>query len=54
MQGTVLSAPWMCWEGGWMASNDIHVYPVNDLREHITDGPGCPCEPRVKVDDEQP
>jgi hypothetical protein len=32
-----------------MAADDIHVYPVNDLREHITDGPGCPCEPEIEV-----
>jgi len=30
-------------------SDDIHVYPLNDLREHTTDGPGCPCEPRVEI-----
>jgi hypothetical protein len=30
--------------------DDIHVYPLDDLREHITDGPGCPCEPTVKVE----
>jgi len=29
--------------------SDQHVYPLNDLREHITDGPGCPCEPRIEV-----
>ena len=29
---------------------DIHVYPLNDLREHITDGPGCPCNPDVKIE----
>lgn len=28
---------------------DQHVYPLNDTREHITDGPGCPCVPRVEV-----
>jgi hypothetical protein len=33
-----------------MANNDIHVYPLNDLREHITDGPSCPCEPRVELE----
>lgn len=32
-----------------MANDDVHVYPLNDLREHITDGPGCPCEPCVRV-----
>jgi hypothetical protein len=33
-----------------MTADDIHVYPLDDLQEHITDGPGCPCEPRVDVD----
>jgi hypothetical protein len=31
-------------------ADDIHVYPLNDLHEHVTDGPGCPCEPRVDVE----
>lgn len=33
-----------------MADNDVHVYPLNDLCEHITDGLGCPCEPRVEIE----
>ena len=33
-----------------MSNDDIHVYPVNDLRDHITDAPGCPCEPRIEVE----
>ena len=33
-----------------MADGDIHVYPLNDLREHITNGPGCPCEARVDLE----
>jgi hypothetical protein len=32
-----------------MSADDIHVYPLNDLWEHIVDGPGCPCEPRIEV-----
>jgi len=24
----------------------LHVYPLNDLMEHETDGKPCPCEPR--------
>ena len=31
------------------SGSDQHVYPLNDLHEHITDGPGCPCAPRVEV-----
>lgn len=23
----------------------VHVIPVNDLIEHLTDGSGCPCGP---------
>jgi hypothetical protein len=33
-----------------MSGQDIHVYPHDDLQEHITDGPGCPCNPRVEVE----
>jgi hypothetical protein len=33
-----------------MAPNDIHVFPVNDLKEHITDGPGCPCTPEIRLE----
>lgn len=32
-----------------MSADDLHVYPLNDLREHITDGSGCPCNPTVEV-----
>jgi len=32
-----------------MHNGDVHVYPLNDLREHFTSGPGCPCAPRVEV-----
>lgn len=32
-----------------MENNDTHVYPLNDILEHITDGPGCPCNPRIEV-----
>lgn len=33
-----------------MSADDIHVYPLDNLQEHITDGPGCPCEPTVTVE----
>lgn len=23
-----------------------HVYPINDLREHVVDGPDCWCKPQ--------
>lgn len=26
-----------------------HVYPVNDVREHRTEGGGCECEPRADM-----
>lgn len=32
-----------------MADNDIHVYPVNDLQEHVLVGVDCPCDPDVEV-----
>lgn len=28
--------------------NIQHVYPVNDLREHKTDGKPCWCNPRIE------
>lgn len=28
----------------------IHVYPVNDTREHVTEGTGCWCEPHIDWD----
>ncbi len=31
------------------SDNDVHVYPLNDLHEHLTIGTGCPCEPTVEV-----
>ena len=38
----------------WRASAPpySHVYPVDDLREHVIDGPGCWCNPTP--DDEYP
>ncbi len=33
-----------------MAANDIHIYPENDLHDHITDGPGCPCDPEIRLE----
>ncbi len=32
-----------------MANSDIHVYPINDLQEHILIGVDCPCKPDVEV-----
>lgn len=26
----------------------IHVYPENDIFPHITEGPGCPCKPKIE------
>lgn len=31
-----------------MSSNTVHVYPVDDLLPHITDGTGCPCKPTIE------
>ena len=33
-------------------SDDVNVYPLNDLQEHITEGAEgveCPCSPSVEV-----
>lgn len=27
-----------------------HVYPINDLREHQTEGESCWCQPRIEED----
>lgn len=32
----------------------IHTYPVNDLREHDTDGLTCWCDPRVEWEGAEP
>lgn len=29
----------------------IHIFPINDEQEHITDGPGCPCQPVIQYHD---
>ena len=29
----------------------IHIYPINDLKEHILDYNVCECEPRVEFKD---
>lgn len=26
----------------------LHVYPLNDEREHVLEGTTCPCDPRVE------
>lgn len=31
----------------------IHVYPLNDQREHDTEEVGCPCGPRVEAVEEE-
>lgn len=37
--------------GDWFresgAGEPVHVYPVRDTREHITNGDPCPCLPRT-------
>jgi hypothetical protein len=32
-----------------MSDGDVHVYPINDKREHVLEGTNCPCEPTVEV-----
>ena len=27
----------------------IHVYPINDTKNHVLEGTGCHCEPRVEI-----
>lgn len=31
-----------------MASDDVHVYPVNDLVDHDLDGGDCACGPTAE------
>ncbi len=38
-------------EDSYEGGSFVHVYPVNDLREHITQGLECWCKPRVDEDD---
>ena len=35
-------------EQDW-AADDVHVYPENDLHEHVLVGTDCPCAPTVEV-----
>lgn len=42
-----MTSDWIRESGG---SAPVHVYPVRDDREHITNGDPCPCLPRT-VDD---
>lgn len=28
----------------------IHIYPNNDIKEHILEGVNCPCEPKITTD----
>jgi hypothetical protein len=30
--------------------NDVHAYPLNDLREHLLVGVSCPCIPSVTLE----
>ena len=30
-------------------NNDTHIYPLNDLQEHITEGIECQCNPIIEV-----
>lgn len=30
-------------------SNTVHVYPLKDIIEHVTDGSDCPCQPETEV-----
>lgn len=30
-------------------ANIVHVYPVNDLFPHITEGLDCPCKPTIEA-----
>jgi hypothetical protein len=33
-----------------MDAGDIHVFPLDDLQEHMTDGPGCSCDPCIEIE----
>lgn len=37
-------------KGGEVTHDDIHVYPINDLENHVLTGTDCPCKPRVEVE----
>lgn len=42
------------WCREWGGGQPIHVYPLNDLREHVTDGCVCWCQPVVDEQDGMP
>jgi len=31
-------------------TNDLHVYPIDDLRPHNTNSRDCACRPKVEID----
>ena len=31
-------------------NDDIHVYPINDKKEHILIGNNCDCKPRIEIE----
>lgn len=33
-----------------MTYDDLHVYPMSDLQEHILTGTDCPCKPVVTME----
>lgn len=32
-----------------MSTDNVYVYPTQDLIEHVTDGDGCPCIPTTEA-----
>ena len=30
-------------------TGDIHIYPINDKKEHILIGTDCPCKPTIEI-----
>ena len=33
-----------------MSAGQLHVYPLNDLREHVLEGTTCWCHPKIEDD----
>ena len=38
----------MPWKVEPTESRDVHVYPLDDLKEHETESRLCPCRPKVE------
>jgi hypothetical protein len=38
------------WAVGEIIDGYLHVWPLDDKREHVLEGVDCPCEPRTALE----